>query len=1132
MSNTYSSPAKAPAQLGSASRSGTGNFQLDDNSIASSSNFSNNLNLTESPKKTSRSSSTPRKTPSKLKSSIRKTPRKLITKLFGGCRVPEEPKIDIVSSTSLEEPGLDSHDSNSTCEDQDPTYLEKLSFKNGVKEASSVSKIISSALETEIVSVNENVNTQNVHVNVTSSEKLKHMPPSDATLSKVQIVQTSPDSNQGIFLPESGSSESEEYNTIPSAHDSAKPDGTTPSQTKSFHPMRDNVSAMGIPTPGTVQSSDANSDQGMSKDRGFAKVLFPQPLPVVSERSLATPMVQRNGKNRAETNENEARTTLEQRLEEDDDSDEDEDAFLPDDFKKFTQEQVQKQIREAQEELKLQHARALEEIQAEFQQELQNHGMQWKEESEAEYERMHSLLKEEKNRADRNHLELLDKTSIVAELQTQLAEAEEALLISKESAPKQGVSSSSTYTEDEVKKLKEELDLLKARYEGHEEQDELRTLQLAKDEANKQISMLQNDLRRLKAETAAPDETTEELIVLRAEKAAQERRIRELEEQVKHATNLERDDSAIVQYSDKIRRLESQLKHLQETSETEIQNLKSIHEEELDSERKISMKKLEVQVNAGQDRFDKLWAEFEDEKAELSTKFKEEIEQLRSETKQLKIRHDMAMERAKAEIKEEEDAKTEALQRQIESLRTQHEMEKSTLAGTASKDQDELKEKVKELQEENERLVDLSTSKATEKLENEIKTLHAEVDSKTSDFEKEKQIISTKAEQESRDLRQQLMALKEEYEERLELVKHDAHIAKSSEVKALRDELHEIKCKNDSQTKDFESKTGEERRKLERYIEDLQTKHEEDLDEARSQASKLESKVAGMEVERKSLFGQIEKLNQQLQTIEASHKLILQEEKNQTKQEMNAEKQTLIRKIEELQSDESTLKQKVQQLEKEAESSRRNYEQKIAEVRSENDKHIDEMLSQLDLVEAEATEQNEKREKMLKEKDAVISALGGQLAEAQARLADGIEQQEKLSSDLASAQERAQESIKEVIKKAETQFETANATYMKLKREYDASQARLISVEKDLKVAKKESELALRKQESREADLQHELAQSKACEFPVVQQRLLVQFGSLHNLFSNTSPNRSLQTQLLHQSKPHLLELLSNTGMK
>lgn len=220
--------------------------------------------------------------------------------------------------------------------------------------------------------------------------------------------------------------------------------------------------------------------------------------------------------------------------------------------------------------------------------------------------------------------------------------------------------------------------------------------------------------------------------------------------------------------------------------------------------------------------------------------------------------------------------------------------------------------------------------------------------------------------------------------------------------------------------------------------------------------------------------------------------------------------------IENMKAGDSELLQKITAMEAQTVADRKEYESQVREVRAEHGKEIEEMLSQLDLVEAEADQRYTRSEKVVIAKDAVISALGSQLAEAQTRLNNFTERHDSISRELEATHEETQflaseiekksqaiqrmkvahqqalenelvlrektceDAREEMIARAEQQFDQANATYKKLKQEYDTAIVKLSCLEKDLKVAKKEVHEAKKKQESREFDLADKLAQAKA----------------------------------------------------
>ena len=193
-----------------------------------------------------------------------------------------------------------------------------------------------------------------------------------------------------------------------------------------------------------------------------------------------------------------------------------------------------------------------------------------------------------------------------------------------------------------------------------------------------------------------------------------------------------------------------------------------------------------------------------------------------------------------------------------------------------------------------------------------------------------------------------------------------------------------------------------------------------------------------------------------------------------------------------------------------------NFALRVKMVREEYTAQIDEMLSQLDLVEAEHNQRNTTMQKSVIEKDAIISALGSQLAEAQHRRSQLEAENKKNAQALKAAEENlrlSQNSVAEVeafgeelrvehavaieeqrrlgraqcdqvrdetIAAAEEQFRKANEHYMSLKQEYDSSIVKIGKLEKELRSVRREFENAKSEGVAREAVMASELAQSKA----------------------------------------------------
>jgi len=188
-------------------------------------------------------------------------------------------------------------------------------------------------------------------------------------------------------------------------------------------------------------------------------------------------------------------------------------------------------------------------------------------------------------------------------------------------------------------------------------------------------------------------------------------------------------------------------------------------------------------------------------------------------------------------------------------------------------------------------------------------------------------------------------------------------------------------------------------------------------------------------------------------------------------------------------------------------------DRRVASVRQEHAKEIEEIMAQLDLVEAE---HKQRHHDVLTHKDAVIAALGVQLAEARSKKEEleskqgtQIQQLQALTKELDLARKEAEtrvesmEALKtehkkaldaekkkrlvaceqarnDTIAEAEKQFNEANAHYLKLKKEYESCVAKVGKLEKELKAVRRELETTRTDVASREAEWTADLAQEKA----------------------------------------------------
>ena len=303
-------------------------------------------------------------------------------------------------------------------------------------------------------------------------------------------------------------------------------------------------------------------------------------------------------------------------------------------------------------------------------------------------------------------------------------------------------------------------------------------------------------------------------------------------------------------------------------------------------------------------------------------------------------------------------------------------------------------------------------------------------------------------------------------------------------------------------------------------IKEMQSKFEEDINSVKAKAQSdievVQKALNATQSEAEELSIKTAGLESQLREVERKHKAELIRTRNEVQEAMEKELLSLEDTIRSMETGDSALSQKVRQLQAKMEKDRENYIRQIREVRADHDKEMEEVLQQLDLVEAENNERYKKKEKMVEEKDAVISALGSQLAEAQSRLGATAESQEAMSKDLESLREQLEEAKlaitvrdqerekilseckksveqegqvrdkmieearEEMIQRAEIQFEERNAMYKNLKHEFDGAKAKVTGLERELRSSRKEIEETRKLHEAKEADLVDELAQAKA----------------------------------------------------
>jgi hypothetical protein len=258
----------------------------------------------------------------------------------------------------------------------------------------------------------------------------------------------------------------------------------------------------------------------------------------------------------------------------------------------------------------------------------------------------------------------------------------------------------------------------------------------------------------------------------------------------------------------------------------------------------------------------------------------------------------------------------------------------------------------------------------------------------------------------------------------------------------------------------------------------------------------------------------VQKHEAEVENLKTQHQQQLDAVRKEAEDEMNSrlsdEEESLLRqKITSMEEQEKDMRNQISSLQEEMAKQRQNFDSRLRKVTESHTRELEELVSQLDLVEAEQNTKMVDQEKAAMEKDAIISALGTQLADANTRTAT----MDSLEADLANAQleakhekervtreldsmkatyeqyvteaeelkERAcDDAREEMIERAEIQFRQANDLYVKLKKQYDASKIKVEKVNGELEVARMELDLVMRSKEESEAELRSELANIKA----------------------------------------------------
>lgn len=286
------------------------------------------------------------------------------------------------------------------------------------------------------------------------------------------------------------------------------------------------------------------------------------------------------------------------------------------------------------------------------------------------------------------------------------------------------------------------------------------------------------------------------------------------------------------------------------------------------------------------------------------------------------------------------------------------------------------------------------------------------------------------------------------------------------------------------------------------------------------QKDELASKIQLLEVALSSLTTEQAR---QIADIKASHaseinEMTLQRQRqlDDLRVEMERRMAETLSHLSEVATREKALLEKVSTLEAEVGQAQGDVQRRVQELRKEHSSEIDELISQLDLVEAENKKEFTLLENKMKQKDAIIAALGTQLAEATSRRNEQdaehqntiealqaakdeahlaklqcatfeanlerskVDYKKAIEDEKRKRQEAREEVRAEMIHAAEEQFAKANVEYLRVKSEFESTLLKLGKIEREFKVVCVELETAKKECATKEVEMTAELAQTRA----------------------------------------------------
>lgn len=414
------------------------------------------------------------------------------------------------------------------------------------------------------------------------------------------------------------------------------------------------------------------------------------------------------------------------------------------------------------------------------------------------------------------------------------------------------------------------------------------------------------------------------------------------------------------------------------------------------------------------------------------------------------------------------------------------------LSESSSSEKTELKEQIERLTAELEAersgsvLVKLKLSNLENDMEAERTKLKEDMDislveARTDLRRLQNQFDSCKNEWETKhaDLEERLSNQTRELEER------------TSSLETIKSEAKETEAKNTSEFAEYKAKMEEKVKLLETQFNEATTRHAAEIAEHKRSTDEvtkeLEDKVSSLQQALDTKTEEASSLAKELESV-----------KNSPSEEENKLRSLLARAQADLVTEKKT------------------YDERVRKVGESHSEELDELLKQLDLVEAEHTEKLDSKTKLIGEKEEALQSLRQELKEIQAQWRSLDLEKAKLTTQWQESQQEGQksrdkvrqleddlvrlkathedfvaqaektkeeacnEARDETIARAESQFKQANDLYIRLKKQFDTSTAKVSQLEQELKSNKTILSKVKRDKETNDVNLRSELAEAKA----------------------------------------------------